>query len=135
MRLNFLHGIIAGTLSAIAGIVYLELYQNLNFVDFSLVINMGAIAGSSIIGCMLMALGYVFLDQIKKSNLKGILNLVIMLLSFLSILGPIMMSLPLDLDFPELFPGLVIPMHFFPAMIFFGLAPFFKPKLALKKKY
>ncbi|MFK8036771.1 MAG: hypothetical protein AB8B74_00650 [Crocinitomicaceae bacterium] len=126
MKVNFLHGIVAGLLSAIAGIVYLQLYQNLNFVDFSLVINIGAIAGSSIIGCILMALGYVLLDKIKKPNLKGIMNLLIMILSFLSILGPIMMTLPLEVDFPELFPGLVIPMHFFPAMIFFGLAPFFK---------
>lgn len=128
MKVNFIHGIVAGLLSAIAGIVYLQLYQNLNFVDFSLVINMGAIAGSSIIGCVLMALGYVLLDKIKKPNLKGIMNLLIMVLSFLSILGPIMMTLPLEVDFPELFPGLVIPMHFFPAMIFFGVAPFFKSK-------
>ncbi|MFK8045841.1 MAG: hypothetical protein AB8B72_10110 [Crocinitomicaceae bacterium] len=126
MKANFIHGIVAGILSAIAGIVYLKLYQDLNFVDFSLVISIGAIIGSSLIGCLLMTLGYVSLDKLKKPNLKGVLNLLIMILSFLSILGPIMMTLPLEVDFPELFPGLVIPMHFFPAMIFFGIAPFFK---------
>lgn len=125
MKLHLLHGVIAGVLSAVAGIVYLYLYQGLNLVDFSLVVNSGAIIGSSVIGCLLMSIGYVLLDKIKKSNLKGILNLLIMLLSFLSIIGPLTMSLPLEVDFPELFPGLVIPMHFFPAMIFFGMAPFF----------
>jgi len=39
------------------------------------------------------------------------------------------MSLPLDIEYPEMFPGLAITMHFFPAIIFFGLYPFFtKPR-------
>jgi hypothetical protein len=41
------------------------------------------------------------------------------------------MSLPLDIDFPEMFPGLAIPLHFIPAMIFFGLDPFFKKNRAI----
>lgn len=128
MKTNFIHGIVAGILSAVAGIVYMQLYQNLNFVDFSSVINSGAIIGSSLIGCLLMSIGYFLLEKANKSNLKGILNMVIIFLSFMSILGPLMMTLPLTLDFPELFPGLTIPMHFFPAMIFFGLVPFFNKK-------
>jgi hypothetical protein len=32
----------------------------------------------------------------------------------------------LDVEFPEMFPGLVIPMHFFPALAFFAIDPFFK---------
>jgi hypothetical protein len=47
-------------------------------------------------------------------------------LSFASIIGAIGMTLPLDIDFPELFPGLVVPMHFFPALAYFAIAPFFK---------
>ena len=54
------------------------------------------------------------------------LNLVIAVLSFASIISPISMSLPLDIESPELFPGLVVPMHFFPALAFFAISPFFK---------
>ena len=125
MKANLLHGIIAGILSAVAAIVFLNIYQELYFVDFSLVINTTSIVGASIIGTLLMSTGYFFLEKLKKENMKGILNLIIMLVSFISIIPPMGMSLPLEIDFPELFPGLVIPMHFFPAMIFFGVAPFF----------
>ena len=125
MKKFLIHGIIAGVLTAVAGIVYQMVYENALFLDFSLVINPGSIAGASIFGCVLMALGYWLLEHFKKPNLKGWLNVLISVLSFLSILGPLGMSLPLDVEFPEMFPGLAIPMHFFPAMIFFGLYPFF----------
>ncbi len=130
MKKFLIHGIIAGVLTAVAGIVYQMVYENALFLDFSLVINPKSIAGASIFGCVLMALGYWLLEHFKKPNLKGWLNVLITVLSFLSILGPLGMSLPLDAEFPEMFPGLAIPMHFFPAMIFFGLNPFFtKPRL------
>jgi len=128
MKTNLIHGVLAGVLSAIASVIYLNVYQNLNFVDFSSVINAGSIIGASIMGCVFMAIGYVLLEKIGKPNGKGVLNLVIIGLSSLSILSPLLMDLPLELDFPELFPALAIPMHLFPAMIFFGLDPFFKAK-------
>jgi hypothetical protein len=120
-----LHGITAGILSALAGIVYLYVYQEAMFLDFSKILNEASIAAASIIGCLIMALSYLWIERMKRPNLKGWLNMVIVAISFFSILGPISMTLPLDLEFPELFPGLAIPMHFFPAMIFFGLSPFF----------
>jgi hypothetical protein len=125
MKKSLIHGIIAGILTALAGIAYQRVYEDALFLDFSTVINPGSVAGASIFGCMLMAIGYELLERFKKSNLKGWLNVLITVLSFLSILGPLSMSLPLDIEFPEMFPGLAIPMHFFPAMIFFGLYPFF----------
>jgi hypothetical protein len=125
MKKNILHGIIAGSLAAVAGIAYQMVYENALFLDFSSVINPGSIAGASFFGCMLMALGYWLLVRINKPILKGWLNVLVATLSFLSILGPLSMSLPLDVEFPEMFPGLAIPMHFFPALMFFGLFPFF----------
>jgi hypothetical protein len=47
-------------------------------------------------------------------------------LFFVSIIGAIAMTLPLAIDFPELFPGLVVPMHFLPAWAYFAMALFFK---------
>jgi hypothetical protein len=126
MKKSLIHGIIAGILTAVAGIVYQRVYEEALFLDFSSVINPGSVTGASIFGCMLMAVGYGLLEHFKRPNLKGWLNVLITVLSFLSILGPLGVTLPLDVEFPEMFPGLAIPMHFFPAMIFFGLYPFFK---------
>jgi hypothetical protein len=126
MKKAFLHGIIAGILSAVAGIIYLHIYQTTLGTEFNKIINPGSISGASIFACMLMAISYWVLERFNKENWKGILNVVIALLSFASILSPISMSLPFDIKNPELFPGLVIPMHFFPALAFFCLVPFFK---------
>ncbi|MFK8165715.1 MAG: hypothetical protein AB8H12_24920 [Lewinella sp.] len=125
MKKLLVHGIVAGILSGIAGIIYLNIYQEALGVDYGVIINIGSIVGSSIIGCMLMALGYAGLIKFKKEKLRGWLNILIAVLSFASIIGPIGMSLPLDIEFPELFPGLVVPMHFFPALAFLTIHPFF----------
>ena len=77
-----------------------------------------------------MAIVYWALDKLNRVKFKGIVNVAIVLFSFFSILLPITMNLPLDIDFPELFPGLAIPIHFFPALIFFGLTPFFNKPIS-----
>lgn len=128
MKRLFIHGLVAGVLAAIAGVIYLNLYQSLFYVSFDAIINEGSIIGSSILGCVLMALGYMLLEKFNQEKLHGVLNLVITTLSFATILGPMTMSLPLDIEFPELFPGLVVPMHFFPALSFMNLYPFFQKK-------
>ena len=126
MKNLLIHGFVAGLLSGIAGIIYLNIYIEAFGVDYSPIINMGAIMGSSILGCVLMTLGYAGLYKFDKQNLTGWLNILIAVLSFASIIGPIGMSLPLDIEYLELFPGLVVPMHFFPALAFFAIYPFFK---------
>lgn len=126
MKKIFIQGLVAGILSALASIIYSTIYQNTMLTDFGKVINIGSIIGSSLIGCMLIALGYFALLKSNKTSLAGWLNIIICLLSFASIIGPIGMSLPLDIESPELFPGLVVPMHFFPALSFFAIAPFFR---------
>ncbi|MFK7980700.1 MAG: hypothetical protein AB8G86_12015 [Saprospiraceae bacterium] len=125
MKKLLIHGVVAGLLAGIAGIIYLNIYKEAFGVDYSQIINVGAILGSSLIGCMLMTLGYAALEKFNKQHLQGWLNLLIVGLSFASIIGPIGMSLPLDIEFPELFPGLVVPMHFFPALAFLSIYPFF----------
>jgi hypothetical protein len=42
-----------------------------------------------------------------------------------SLAGAFGAKLPLDIEAPELFPGLVVPMHFFPALGWFTLKPLF----------
>ncbi len=126
MKKAFFHGIIASILAAVAGIIYLHIYQNTLGTEFNKIINIGSISGASVFGCMLMAISYWLLERFNKENLKGVLNIIIALLSFASVLSPISMSLPLDIKNPELFSGLAVPMHFFPALAFFCLVPFFK---------
>ena len=133
MKKIFIHGIIAGILSAVAGIIYFNIYQNALATAFGKIVNMGSIAGASVMGCMLMSLGYFLLEKYNKSSLKGWLNIIIAVLSFASIVSPISMSLPLDIEFPELFPGLVVPMHFFPALSFFAITPFFESYIQVTK--
>ncbi|RFC54111.1 hypothetical protein [Brumimicrobium aurantiacum] len=126
MKKHLIHGGVAGILASVAGIIFFNIYSEFYFLDFTAVIDEVAIVFSSIIGSVLMGVGYIILDKVKKPNLYGVLNILIMVLSFLSIVPVMAMSLPLEVEFPEMFPGLVIPMHFFPAMAFFGLAPFFQ---------
>lgn len=128
MKTHLLHGAISGLLAGIAGVIYLNIYQELYLLDFSLVVNAFAIISSSIIGCILMGGAYFLLEKLKKEYFKGVLNILFMIISFSSIIPVMTMALPLEIEFPELFPGLVIPIHFFPAMTFFGLAPFFVKK-------
>lgn len=128
MKNILIRGVVSGLLAATASIIYLKIYENLFFVDFNSVINETAIVVSSLIGCMLMAIGYILLYKVKKPNLIGAMNILIMVLSYLSILPALAMTLPLDVEFPELFPGMVVPMHFFPVITFFGFEPFFKSK-------
>ena len=54
-----------------------------------------------------------------------IFNLSFSILSFASIIIPIAAKLPLDVQNPELFPGLTVPMHFFPALGWYTLKPIF----------
>ena len=125
MRKTFLHGITAGILAAVAGVIYFNIYQHALGTEFNKIINAGSITGASVFGCLLMALSYWLLEKFKKEKLKGVLNILIAVLSFASIIGVISMNLPLDIKSPELFPGLAVPMHFFPALAFFCMVPFF----------
>jgi uncharacterized membrane protein len=119
-------GLLAGLLASLAGVIYFNIYQGLLLTEFDAVINAGSIIGASIFGCMLIAVGQLIIARWNKPNLVGVFNLLVLVLSFASIIGAIGMTLPLDIDFPELFPGLVVPMHFFPALAYFAIAPFFK---------
>ncbi|MBA2613691.1 MAG: hypothetical protein H0U95_17140 [Bacteroidetes bacterium] len=121
-----LHGILAAILSSIASIIYGVIYSTALYVDFSKVLNSNSIIGASIFGCILIAIGQLLLFKWKGEKLFGVYNVVVAILSFASVLGVLGFRLPLDIESPELFIGLAIPMHFFPAFAYFTLAPFFK---------
>jgi ABC-type branched-subunit amino acid transport system permease subunit len=118
-------GIVSGLLAGIAGVIYAHLYYTINEADFSKVASSIRILAASLFGGLLAAIGYTLLDKWLKTRGEIVFNLVFTLISFISLLGPIAVRLPRNIDTPELFPGMVIPMHFFPALAWFTLKPLF----------
>jgi len=118
-------GIVSGLLAGIAGVIYAHLYYTINEADFSRVASTISILAASLFGGVLAAIGYTLLDKWLKTRGEIVFNLVFTLISFISLLGPIAVRLPRNIDTPELFPGMVIPMHFFPALAWFTLKPLF----------
>ena len=122
---DFIQGIIAGILASIAGIIYSRVYFFANEADFSNIVNVYSIIGLNLAACIVIAFLHTALVKWIKKVAELIFNLALSILSFALIVIPLSITLPLNVQFPELFPGLVIPMLFFPSMAWFTLNPFF----------
>ncbi len=118
-------GIVSGLLAGVAGLIYAHLYYSINEADFSKVASSIRIIASSLAGGVLAAIGFTLLDKWLKNNGEIVFNLLFAIISFASLLTPIAYKLPTTIETPELFPGMVIPMHFFPALAWFTLKPLF----------
>lgn len=118
-------GIVSGLLAGIAGLVYARVYYTANEADFSKVASAVKILSSSLFGGILAAIGYTILVKALKIRGEIVFNLLFTIVSFASLLLPIAYKLPLTIETPELFPGMVIPMHFFPALGWYTLKPIF----------
>ena len=125
LKKGLLLGLTSGIVAGGVGTLYNAIYNEAFYTDFSSVLNTTGIFIACIIGCLLMGLGYVVAARLKRPLLIPILNVLYCILSFASIIGVLDFKLPLTIDGPEAFPGLAIPMHFFPALSFFALVPFF----------
>lgn len=122
---TLLLGFISGLVSGIICLIYSAIYSDAFYVDFSSIVTPAGMFISSSIGGVLMSLGYFLLLKWNKPGLIPVANILYSAISFASIIGVLAFKLPLDVEFPEMFPGLTIPMHFFPALSFLALAPFF----------
>lgn len=127
MKRTLLLGVAAGILAAIAALIYQRVYTSSLGADFSDLVKPVNIFITCTGAGILSALGYWLLT--KWMPLKGeiIFNFLIVLISFATILAPFAAKLPLTVEMPELFPGLTVPMHFFPALAWFTLKPLFIP--------
>jgi len=128
IKQSAIHSIISAVLASTACLVYNKIYSEAFYVDFSKVMNPIGIIASCLIGCLLMGAASFLVFKWKGRKMIGWLNVLIAILSFVSIIGVLGMVLPLDVESPEMFPGLAIPMHFFPALAFFATFPFFDQK-------
>ena len=120
-------GIVSGLLAGIAGLIYAHVYYSANEADFSKVVTSVKIISATLFGGILAAVGYTVLVRTLKTRGEIVFNLIFTLVSFASLMLPIAYKLPLTIDPTELplFPGMVIPMHFFPALGWYTLKPLF----------
>lgn len=121
----FFWAISAGLLSSLSSLIYNRIYFFATEADFSKIINTGSIIGSCIGASLLAAAGFWLTQKLFKAKGEFFFNLLFSILSFASLIGPLSIKLPLDIQFPELFPGLAIPMHFFPVLAWYTLRPLF----------
>ncbi len=121
----FFYSITAGILSAISCIIYNRIYFFATETDFSKVLNTATLIGINLIACLLAGAGYLALTSWLKKSGEVIFNFAFSILSFASVIIPISVSLPLAIKSPEIFPGLAVPMHFFPALAWFTIRPLF----------
>jgi hypothetical protein len=121
----FLQAILAGILAAIAAIVYNRIYFFATEADFSKVLNVSRLIAFSILICMLAALLKYVLIRVLKKRGEIIFNFLFSIFSFAAVMVPISVTLPLNVRLPELFPGLAVPMVFFPAIAWYTVNPLF----------
>uniref|UniRef100_UPI004048DFB6 hypothetical protein n=2 Tax=Roseivirga sp. TaxID=1964215 RepID=UPI004048DFB6 len=123
---TFIMGIAGSLLSSLASIIYLNIYKEAFMVDFSKIAGTSNIIAACAIGCFLMAIGYNLAIKWTGTKYIGWLNIAYSVISFATIAGVFGFNLPLDTESPELFPGMIIPMHFFPVLSILTIIPFFK---------
>jgi hypothetical protein len=121
----FFHSLIAGILASVAGLIYNHIYFFATEADFSRVLNTGSIIGLNIMVCLVAGMLYWVLVKSLKKKGEVVFSFLFSIISFACVMIPILISLPLKVQSPELFPGLAVPMVFFPAMAWYTVKPLF----------
>lgn len=120
----------SGLLAGMISLAYSKLYIHFLAVDYSSLVTNPKILISSFLGGIVAALGYWLLERVLKFRTEPVFNLLFTILSFASVIGAFATKLPLDVDHPELFPWLMLPMHLFPVLGWMTLRPLFFPAKA-----
>ena len=122
----FFQAILASLLAFVAAVIYKRIYFFATEADFSKVLSPVRMAGLCLLFCMPAAFLYYGLVRWLGRRGESIFNFSFSILTFACVMIPISLTLPLNVQFPELFPGLGVPMVFFPAMAWYTLNPLFK---------
>jgi len=122
---HFFHGLISGIMAAIAAIIYNRIHFFATEADFSRIINLGTMISANLIVCLLISILYFLFLNFFKGKSIAVFHILLSVGSFAAIIIPISISLPLNIKNPELFPGLAVPMIFFPALAWFTFKPLF----------
>ena len=126
LKKDLIHGIIAGILSSVAAIIFYHIYAFATLVDFSKIVNEVSIISFNIGTCMLFTLLHTLISKLFRKKPELFFNLFISIGSFALIAVPVSISLPLDIKSPELFPGMTVPMLFFPVISWLTVNPLFE---------
>lgn len=119
-------GLVSGTVASLVGLIYDKAYAEAFWTDFSLIINPVSVFSSMLVGTMIASIGYHFIMKLNFRLNEFVFNLLFGAVTFGSILMPLGMTLPLEVDNPEMFAGLAIPLHFFPMLFWLSFKPLFK---------
>lgn len=124
-RKKFFQGLVSGILAALAAVIYNNIYHFATEADYSKVLSIPKIIAFGILAGMLATVLNYSLTRLLKKKGEAIFNFLFSILSFAAVMIPISFTLPLQVPFPELFPGLAVPMVFFPAMAWYTVNPLF----------
>lgn len=121
----FFHAVITSILATVAALIYSRIYFFATETDFSKVVNTRSLIGLNVLASFIAAfLNWGLLKWLRKKG-EIIFNFVFSIGSFACVMIPISATLPMDIKLPELFPGLAVPMVFFPAMAWYTVKPLF----------
>lgn len=125
-KVVFYQSLVAGILAAIAANIYSQIYFFATQIDYSTIINAGSLIGLNLMVSLLAGLLYGLLTFLFNAKGAIIFNFVYSIGSFACLIIPLAITLPLTTPFPELFPGLTVPMVFFPVIAWLTIDPLFK---------
>ena len=129
-RTIFIQSLVAGILAAIAANIYNQIYFFATQIDYSNIINVRSLVCLNLMVSLVAGLLYYLLTKLFNTNGAIIFNFVYSVGSFACIIIPLAITLPLSTPFPELFPGLTVPMVFFPVLSWMTIDPLFKKKIS-----
>lgn len=124
----FIQSLVAGILAAIAANIYNQIYFFATEIDYSKIVNVASLISLNLIISFIAGLLYWLLSVLFKTRGAIIFNFVYSVGSFACVIIPIAMTLPLSTPSPELFPGLTVPMVFFPVIAWMTIDPLFVKK-------
>jgi len=119
----FIQSLVAGILAAVAANIYDRIYFFATQVDFSGIINPLTLTGLNIFVSLFAGVLYMALTFLFKRAGAIAFNFVYSVGSFACVIIPIAFTLPLSQPYPELFPGLTVPMVFFPVIAWMTIDP------------
>jgi hypothetical protein len=124
-RAIFIQSFVAGILAAIAANIYNQIYLFATEIDYSGIINVWSLIGLNLGVSFVAGLGYSGLTHFFKRKGAIAFNFIYSVGSFACVIIPIAITLPLSTPFPEMFPGLTVPMVFFPVIAWMTIDPLF----------
>jgi hypothetical protein len=125
-RSIFIQTLLAGIFAALAGNIYNRIYFFATQVDYSAIVNPISITAINMVVSLFAGLIYFILRSMFQKSGPIIFNFLYSTGSFVCVIIPIAITLPLSTPFPELFPGLAVPMVLFPVISWMTIDPLFK---------